>query len=109
MRNQNEFQEIENLGEDWKEEELEQEERRERGKRRGSLPIVQAVICVLIILALAVLKLSSPEVYGRVVEWYQNEAARQIELPRFEEREASPPPPSSQPTDSRTIGLLQEV
>ncbi len=85
MRDPAEFQEIENLGTDRLEEEV-KEEKRERPQRESDgsfLPIFQAILCALALLALACCKFMVPETYGKAVDWYQKEAAREIELPKW--------------------------
>ncbi len=102
MRDQKDFQEIENYGEE--EEEQEQERGRE-GFGISAVPLAQLVLCALILLALAFCKLTDPQTYGKVAGWYQSEAAREIELPAFPSSEASSSPPAA-PT---TAGALQRV
>lgn len=79
MRDPKEFQEIENLGE----EEIEQERSERPTGGFGAVPLVQAVLCALVILALVLLKFTSPDNYGKVKDWYEQEAAQEIELPSW--------------------------
>ncbi len=85
MRDPAEFQEIENLGTENLEADMEEEER-ERAQKESDgsfLPIFQAILCALILLALACCKFMVSETYGKAVDWYQKEAAREIELPQW--------------------------
>ncbi len=115
MRDPSEFQEIENLGGD--EEWTEAEEKRNGGSQgSGSfLPLFQAALCVLAILALVCLKFTDGETYGKVRDWYQSEISREIELPKWApgEEESSAPPspkPSETPiTAELENGALQRV
>lgn len=83
MREPNEFQEIENLGDT--EEELEPYPYEEPKKREGGsmLPLLQTALCVLALLALLILKFADTETYGKVTNWYKTEASREIELPKW--------------------------
>ncbi|MCH5354044.1 MAG: hypothetical protein J1E06_11365 [Acutalibacter sp.] len=99
MRNPTEFQEIENLGEneEFQEEFYEKEDfseydpyapREEKRQDRGSiLPLLQTALCVMALLTLLILKIARPETYSKATQWYQSEAAREIELPKFGEKE----------------------
>ncbi len=93
MRDPEQFQEIENLGEE--EEEFFPAESRRRQEGGSALPIFQAALCVLALLALLVLKFTNTETYGKVTNWYQSEAAREIELPKWGEKREELPSPSS--------------
>lgn len=105
MRDWNELQEIEKLGEEEPEEQgWEEEAPRKRGGG-VSFPLVQAAACALLLLALAVLKTVDGETYGRVTDWYRAEAAREIELPRWGGEE----PPSTPSPAHTAVGALQEV
>jgi len=111
MRDPLQFQEIENLGEDEEINEME-----ERGESTGTaVPILQAALCALALLALVFLKFTNPETYGKVTDWYQSESVREIELPRWSERgkEVSVPPSSEPPETPITAdlgdGSLQRV
>ena len=101
MRNPNEFQEIENLGteeehlhgEYFQEDDSMEYDPYDPGEKkrqdRGSiLPLLQTALCVLALLTLLILKLTQPEIYSKTTQWYQSEAAREIELPEFGEKEA---------------------
>ena len=121
MRDQSEFQEIEHLGE----EEAFQEEfaeydpydpytpGEEKTQEKGSiLPLLQTALCVLALLTLLILKIAKPEAYSRATQWYQSEAAKEIELPKFGEKEelSSSAKPSDAPiaadTDSDSLQRL---
>lgn len=79
MLEQEKLQEIENIGN----EEENQENISLNQNIFGGLPLFQAAICVLLLLALVVLKFSDISVYNKVTDWYQNEMSREIELPQF--------------------------
>lgn len=106
MRDPLQFQEIENLGEN---EEI-GETQDERGQSTGSaVPLLQAALCVLALLALVFLKFTNPETYGRVTDWYRSEAAREIELPQWsgKGKEASALP-SSEPPETPITAELED-
>lgn len=105
MRDPLPFQEIENLGED--EEINETEKEREQGG--SAVPLLQAALCALALLALVFLKFTNPETYGKVTNWYQSEAVREIELPRWsgKDKEVSNPP-SSESQDTPITAELQD-
>ena len=109
MRDQVELQEIENLGEEdcFPEEYSREEEFQEydpgevKRQEKGSLlPLLQTALCVLALLTLLILKIAQPETYSKAVQWYQSEAAREIEWPQFGEKEATPSLPAE--TSSET-------
>ena len=107
MRDPNEFQEIENLGteeylpeENFLEEDFTENDpydpREEKRQEKGSLlPLVQTALCVLALLALLILKMTDTETYSMATEWYQSEAAREIELPKFWAKEEASSLPSA--------------
>ena len=113
MRNQVEIQEIENLGEqaeNFPEENFSEEEFAEydpydpgeaKRQEKGSLlPLLQTALCVMALLALLILKMTDMETYSKATQWYQSEAAREIEWPKFgtEEEQSSLPPAESTET-----------
>ncbi len=111
MRDPSEFQEIENLGE---EEELPEPSGEQRAGGSSALPLLQTALCVLALLALLFLKYTDAETYGKVTDWYQCEAAREIELPQWiGEREESAVTTSSKPQETPITaeldGSLQRV
>lgn len=112
MRDPLQFQEIENLGEDEEIDETQEEQRQSTG---SAVPLLQAALCVLALLALVFLKFTNPETYGKVTDWYQSEAAREIELPQWsgKDQKASAPPSSEPPETPITAelkdGSLQRV
>lgn len=105
MRDPEQLQEIENLGEE--EEEFLPAESRKRQEGGSALPIFQAALCVLALLALLVLKFTNMETYDKVTSWYQSEAAREIELPEWGEKREEPPP--SSPAQSANSSLPAEL
>ena len=119
MRDPSDFQEIENLGEEeyFQEEDFVEYDPYAPGEvkkqERGSvLPLLQTALCVLALLALLILKLNQPEIYSKTTQWYQSEAAREIELPKFGEKEelSSSAKPADAPiaadTDSDSLQRL---
>ncbi len=97
MRDPNEFQEIEEYGE---QAEPEAEEGQRVKKSGGSLvPLLQALLCALALLALVILKITDFQKYEQVADWYQSEASRGIELPSWVNREEKAP--ASLPESSR--------
>ena len=107
MRDPSDFQEIENLGEEeyFQEEDFVEYDPYAPGEvkrqERGSvLPLLQTALCVLALLALLILKLTQPETYSKTTQWYQSEAARQIELPKFGEKEELSSLPSAVSSDT---------
>ncbi len=99
MRNPKEFQEIENLGTDHLETDAEEEgwERQKKKSDGNFLPAFQALLCALALLALACCKFLIPETYGKAVDWYQKEVAREIELPQWNRDSGKEAALSSQP------------
>lgn len=80
MRDPADLQEIENLGED----EISDPGPEKKGGTGGSLLLLmQAALCAAALLLLVFFKISNPEVYGKFSDWYQKEAAQEIELPRW--------------------------
>lgn len=46
--------------------------------------VAQAVLCALILVALAIVKLCDSSLYSQVSSWYYTEIQREIELPHWE-------------------------
>lgn len=112
MQDPREFQEIESMGEQTEE----AVEETGSAKRSGGtlVPLLQALLCILALLALVVLKTADREKYEQVTDWYQSEASREIELPSWarERHDASnPPSESSLPPAavSQKDGILQKI
>ncbi len=112
MRDPEQLQEIENLGEE-EEEFFPKESRRKEGG--SALPIFQAALCVLALIALLILKFTNAETYNKVTNWYQSEAAREIELPEWGEKREELNSPSSAKSVSSSLptdlanGSLQKL
>lgn len=87
------FQEIETIGE--QEEGIPEERTAEKQKGGTWIPVFQAVLCALALLALVVLKAMDLEKYEQVTGWYQSEAEKEIELPHWERETAASLPESS--------------
>lgn len=101
MRSTAEIKEIEAMGET-PEAEAPITRSAESGRAGGvSLSLVQAAVCILIIVALVAIKLTEPSAYSRIREWYKNEMSRTIELPDISAKtatsEASLPAASTAP------------
>lgn len=93
MQRQEELQEIETMGE----EDLENEEVRQNSGF-GTVPLLQAALCALILAALVFLKYMDREKYDTAVQWYQKEAVQEIELPQWSRENSEPvPAPESTP------------
>ncbi len=66
----------------------------------GTVPLLQAVICALAVLALVFFRISDEEKYNEISAWYQNEMAQELELPslnRSSPEPANTPEPASTP------------
>lgn len=108
MQDLEKMQEIEELGL----EELEPPGPEEpEGGNSSSVPLLQAVICLLFLAALLVLRYSDSPIYQTFEEWYQEEAAQEIQLPAWEETTPIPSPsplPSVSPSPSASPEPLGE-
>lgn len=62
------------------------------GGSLGTVPMVQAVLCVLVLLAAAFLKYDRPAEFEKYVAWYHAEQRKVIELPGFDVPASSPTP-----------------
>ena len=101
MQDPKRLQEIESLGED---EELFQEDEtwgdnREESSSWGGIPLMQAVICAMTVLALIFFRVSDDAKYKEIVAWYQHEMVQEIELPAFN---TATPKPSQSPEPTVT-------
>lgn len=81
MQELEKLQEIEELGQ---EEAGEEKEYQERKFGFSTVPLIQAGLCVLLLLALLLLKFTQKEQYEKVTEWYRAQAAQEIEIPGFQ-------------------------
>lgn len=75
-----ELQEIEQLGEESFEEEV---ETRPKPNYGSGLFVLQGVVSVLLLLALAVCKWKVPLTYEKICSWYCGEIEREISLPHW--------------------------
>lgn len=102
MLDRDELREIDSLGE----EELPEEESEELwteppGKPGwGGAPLLQAVLCALLIGALVFFKFFDGEKYREIARWYGEEMAQEIELPRLEKSKSPSPTPDPTPEPS---------
>lgn len=105
MQDPEKLREIESLGEDEKAyaEDDDWEEENEHDGSWSGIPLLQAVICALAVLALVFFKLSDDAKYQEISAWYQNEMAQELELPDFSR---ATPEPSSTPKPTPTPAPL---
>ena len=102
MQDPEKLREIESIGdpeEDSPDEELWEEEERETGGSWSGVPLLQAVICALAVLALVFFQITDDAKYQEIGAWYKNEMAQELELPVFER---APPKPSYTPEPTAT-------
>lgn len=105
MQQWDEMEEIDLLGE----EEGEGEEPYEAPAAGGSLstvPLLQALVCVLALIGLLYLRHTGHPAYGEIRERYRQEAAQEIELPRWEGGRPSPTPA---PAPTKRPAVLPEA
>ncbi len=107
MQDPEKLREIESIGEPEEgspDEELWEEEEREAGGSWSGVPLLQAVICALAVLALVFFRVSDDAKYQEIGAWYKNEMAQELELPIFEH--ATPKPSyTSEPTATPTPAI----
>lgn len=83
MQNREEFREIDSLGEEEEEEYQEIWEEKPPDKPGwDGVPLLQAVICALLIAGFLYCKLTGSEWYDRLAGWYRQEMSQEIQLPR---------------------------
>lgn len=91
------IQEIESIGE---EDVIIEEEQSPPDSTGTAVPLVQAAVCALILLALVILKFVQPQRYAVITDFYRTEMSQEIELPEWrpdqssEKSEVSQSPPS---------------
>lgn len=107
------MQEIEELG--LEEHEPSSPEMPEKGTS-SAVPLIQAVLCLLFLAVLLALRYTGSPVYDTFAEWYEQEAAEEIQLPAWDGPEATPEPsptvspsPSASPGPWETDASLQRV
>lgn len=101
MQDPEKLREIENLGEEVElpQEDETWEEDRVEGGGWGGVPLLQAVICALAVLALVFFRLTDDKKYQEIAGWYQSEMAKELELPSLD-RAAPEPSGTPEPTAS---------
>lgn len=82
----------------------------------SAVPLIQAVLCLLFLAVLLALRYTGSPVYDTFAEWYEQEAAEEIQLPAWDEPGATPEPsptvspsPSASPGPWETDASLQRV
>lgn len=107
MQDLEKLREIENLGEDdalFQEDDAWDGDRKEGGSLSG-IPLLQAVICALAVLALIFFRISDDVKYQEITSWYQHEMSQELELPAFSRATPKPsqaPEPTATPVPSIT-------
>ncbi len=101
MQEQEKLREIESLGQEEEDQEEHEEYWDEPEERQGGggVPILQAVICALALVALLFFKFTDKERYQEITDWYNQEMAQEIELPQLKN---PAPEPSTAPTPEAT-------
>lgn len=106
MQDPEKLREIENLGEDdglFQEDEAWDDNR--EGGGWGGIPLLQAVICALAVLALIFFRVSDDAKYQEITAWYQHEMSQELELPTFSRATPEPlqsPEPTATPEPTIT-------
>lgn len=115
MQDLEKLQEIEELGLEEEGDTLFQEP---EGGNSSGVPLVQAALCLVALVALLVLRYSDSPIYSTFEEWYHKEASQEIQLPEWEGAAPSPSPapspsvspePSPSPAAWETDASLQRV
>ena len=74
------------------------------GRGGSNVPLVQGVLCLLVLGALLLLQYLEAPAYDTFTAWYQQEASQKVQLPAWEEalpqEPTAGPSPSAQPTPS---------
>lgn len=101
MQDPEKLREIENLGEDdgFFQEDNTWDDDREEGGGWGGIPLLQAVICALAVLALIFFRVTDDAKYQEITAWYQHEMTQELELPAFSR---ATPEPSQSPEPTAT-------
>lgn len=91
MQNQEKLREIEELG-------LEEEEtaplEESREESRSVLPLVQAALCLAVLLTLLLMRQMNTAGYDAFTSWYQEEMKQEIQLPPWEPVVSPTPSPA---------------
>ncbi len=115
MQDPEKLREIESIGEPEEgspDEELWEEEEREEGGSWSGVPLLQAVICALAVLALVFFRVSDDAKYQEIGAWYKNEMAQELELPVLERATPKPsytPEPTATPTPAISASAPQQM
>ena len=73
------------------------------GKQGSAVPVLQAVACALILLALAIAKFARPELFSQITDWYHAEQTKLIELPSWTGQDAAEPTDVLAETESGSL------
>lgn len=83
----------------------------DRPEPRNYWPVVQVVLCALLLIAMVVTKFAKPETYEAAVAWYKAEIVKEVEMPRFvpegEKTEESEQPDESASSSSSEAASAQ--
>lgn len=103
MEDPNVYREIAGLGEG--------EEEPEIPRRGNPWPLVQALVCIGLLLTLAVMKFFFPAQFHRTADWYREEMAREIQLPGpvSQEEESGPSQEAPDQTPQPELGGRESV
>ena len=108
MQDPEKIREIQELG--W-ENSPDPEEPKSGGTGGSWVPVLQAVVCLLILGGLLLLKNTGQPVYDTITAWYHQEAQAEIQLPQWSEEDSQPsssPAPSLAPSPTPDgPGLLE--
>lgn len=102
MQDWEQLDEIDSLGE---EDDLQEPEEMAGGENTGGLstvPLFQAAVCALALVALAYMRFTAHPAYGEIAARYHAEQAQEIDMAKlsgFFHREEAGQPPASQPPD----------
>lgn len=109
MQDLDKLHEIEELGLEDREDAPPEEP---EGGNSSMVPLLQGVICLLILAALLLLRYMGSPVYETFTQWYQQEVSEEVQLPAWEETTPSPSPsasPEASPAPIETDASLQRV
>jgi len=101
MQNRDDLEEIEALGEEEEPWEPEGPGDAESGGL-GTVPLLQALLCVLMLAGLLYLRHSGNPAYGQIKERYRQEASQQWQMPSWEGAPFRSTSPSPRPSPSTT-------